>query len=449
MATLPGCPDFGPPAEDICSAAAIDLGSQQLTNYTGHSYLSRFLCFGLGGWIYKKQRHVVDRLLTEIATNMASLFETGITLKNGKTYFAALVAIKGDMDFHGKYWNLSRCYSNIGTVNNLQFCHRCFAGAQGYAAEIFSDEPPWLETVDVQRPWNVDCPPPLSLIPFDPSCPERALQGDIFHIFKTGMGRDLAGGVIVTLARKGFWDFPDSSTNFPDRLDRAHATFSMWCKAEGHCPGLRSFSKSYFNMVNLVSAPWTSSKGSDTMLLLRFCCFFLHLNINSPHVLGFEDLLQDMLEVCESAVNMTMIHSHGLWLSRPCATKLYWDMMVVLRGYAVLGRRAINLGVRAFIFKPKIHALHHLALSLRCSLQLGSPRVLSPQAFACEMNEDYIGRISRLSRRVGFRLVDLRVAERLFMKMFALLKRRKNPSLKPAKRGTLKRLKPKRSARIQ
>ena len=385
--------------------------------------------------MYKKQRHIVDRLMAELGDNMASLFEHGITLKTGEKFYAALCGIKGDMDFHGKYWNLSRCYANIGSINSIQFCHRCFAGDESYPSEDFGEIPTWLETLDYERPWDEECPPALAQIPYDGNSPERALQGDLFHVFKTGLGRDIAGGVIVTMMRKGFWDFEGSSKNLPDRFDRAHASFVLWCQVEGHCPGLRSFSKSYFNMKKgNLSSPWTSSKGSDTILLLRFCCFFLQLNITNPHVHGFEDLLQDMLEVCRSAVSLTRVHSHGVWLERVCATKLYVDMMTVLRGYAVLGRRVIDLGVRAFVHKPKHHALHHLAMALQSSLRSGCCLVLSPQVFACEMNEDYIGRISRLSRRVGFRLVDLRVCQRMFMKTYALLKRRR----KLAKQGNPK-----------
>lgn len=161
------------------------------------------------------------------------------------------------------------------------------------------------------------------------------------------------------------------------------------------------------------------------MILLRFCIFFLKLNIAHPTVNGHMDLLQDMLEVCQAAVNVTMVHSHGAWLRRECARRPYFEIMVVLRGYAVLGRKCIQLGYRCFVSKPKLHALHHLAVALKTSLQSGACLVLSPQVMACEANEDFIGRISRLSRRVGFRSVDLRVCQRVFMKMYALHKRRK------------------------
>lgn len=320
------------------------------------------------------------------------------------------------------------------------FCHRCFAGGPDHPGSDYTENPSWLQSMDAERPWDVDSPPPLAKIPFDVTCPERALQGDLFHIFKTGIGRDIAGGVLMTLMRTGFFDYEGSTQNLTDRLTRAHSSFTLWCQAEGHCPGLRSFSKQFFNVKNYASSPWVSSKGSDTMLLLRFCCFFLQLNIVRPpgdHVRCSESFLRDMLEVCQSAVGLTAVHTHGLWMERSCAKLMYVKMLTLLRGYSVLGRRSLEAGRRAFTQKPKLHALHHLAISLRSALQSGSSLVMSPQACACEANEDYIGRVARLSRRVGFKLVDRRVSERIFIKTFALLKRRKNPksaSARPIRR---------------
>lgn len=104
--------------------------------------------------------------------------------------------------------------------------------------------------------------------------------------------------------------------------------------------------------------------------------------------------------------------------------------MTLLRGYALLGQKALTLKIRAFIQKPKCHGVHHIAVSLKRQLKLGVPLVLSPQAFACEICEDFLGRISRLSRRVGFRLCHLRVIQRYFLKVSALIRKRKDQKRK-------------------
>ena len=344
--------------------------------------------------------------------------------------------IKGDMDFHKKFMNLTRSYGNLGRVRALRICHHCFAGESNYPFEDYAENPQWVNTMYLERPWVSDQPPALSRIPYDAASPEKILAGDLFHIQKLGVGRDVVGGILILLLRLKFFDHPGSTSNIDDRFARAHSMFALWCKAERRSPGLRSFTKAYFNMKSLVSAPWSNSKGTDTILLLEWLAFTLKLNIRSPVVAGHDLLLQQMLQVCQSSLDLKMVHHHKLWMERPCAKKFYVVALTLLRGYAVLGRRSLGLGIRAFIQKPKHHALHHIALAVRDRLVQGDPLVSNPQMTACEINEDYLGRISRLSRRVGFRLVDLRVAQRYFLKVKALVnKRRSLKSQGPKKKG--------------
>ena len=95
--------------------------------------------------------------------------------------------------------------------------------------------------------------------------------------------------------------------------------------------------------------------------------------------------------------------------------------MRVLRGYQLLGSLCLQAGYRAFIQKPKNHGLHHVALSLKEQLCCGCPLVLNPEAWSCEQDEDFVGRISRLSRKVDVRKQGYRVFNRLFFENSELL----------------------------
>ena len=90
----------------------------------------------------------------------------------------------------------------------------------------------------------------------------------------------------------------------------------------------------------------------------------------------------------------------------------------------MLGRKALQVRVRGFVLKPKTHSLHHVAYSIKVQLQQGHALILNPEVGATEVNEDYIGRVSRLSRRVGVRLCDERVIQRVFLKTRALQRKR-------------------------
>lgn len=424
-----GIPQYGSDMGGV-ESEYLDTCRKQMTNFKGHSYLSHFLLFGVGGWIYKRHPSVINDLTQEVAEGLHKLFHDGVPTSHGRI-FGALVAIKGDLDFHKKIMGLTRSYSNAGTASALELCHLCKAGGPNVPFEDYSDNPAWLPTVAIERPWPVDKPPILSQLPSEP-CPEQLLEPDMFHVLRLGVARDIVGGVLILLLRLRFFDYEGSTANIVDRLVRAHSHFTLWCAVQRKSPGLRSFTKAFFNLKALTSAPWASSKGSDTILLLQWLLYQVGLFQGNPPVPGHDQLLARMRQVIDACLSVGLVHRHGLWLERTCAKNLYVHLMTVLRGYAVLGRESIRLRVRGFVQKPKHHALHHIAFRLKQELEKGASVILSPQAHGCDCNEDFIGRISRLSRRVGFRLVHLRVINRYFIKIRCLLnkrKARKNPQV--------------------
>ena len=209
-------------------------------------------------------------------------------------------------------------------------------------------------------------------------------------------------------------------------------TAILWCG-----PEVRAKAQAYGLLRNLFSIwkrwfphPGQIPKGSDSMLLLEWLIFTLKLNLQSPAVEGHSGLLKRMLQLCQASLSLKMIHSHKLWLERDCARQLYAHIMTTLRAYAVCARDAIALKVQAFRLKPKFHALHHIGVFLKSQLVRGNTLICNPQMYACEPNEDFVGRISRLSRKVNIRLCDKRVYERYFLKVVSLLRRRKRLQVK-------------------
>ena len=436
MASRSGIPTYGEDLQTL-SGDLLESARKQYTNFKGHSYLSRWLLCGVGGWLYKRHPRVVDDLLEKITSNLKTLFHDGFDLGDQQV-FAAVIAVKGDLDFHKKTFNLTRSYSNLGDRHEIPMCHSCMAGSPGCRFEDFSEQPEWEITMNVQRPWPLDNPPVLSEIPFNDSSPEQMLQWDVFHLFRLGVARDIIGGILIVLLRLGFMDYEGSSKNLPDRLQRAHSMFSLWATVHGYHPGLRSFSKAFFNMKSLISAPWASCKGSDSVLLLKWLRHFVKLNLGNPMVAGHDRLLNEMLQVLDASLDIGMIYEHKLFLERACARRLYVSILTMLRGYTRLGQRAIAAKIRAFILKPKAHGMHHVAKKLQLELNKGSTLIPNPAIYSCDINEDFLGRISRLSRRVGFRLCDLRVIHRYFFKIVALLKRRRRLKGRPLRKHVLK-----------
>ncbi|CAK9065748.1 Uncharacterized protein SCF082_LOCUS33584 [Durusdinium trenchii] len=247
-----------------------------------------------------------------------------------------------------------------------------------------------------------------------------------------GMGRDICGSSIATLARLGHFDdpnAPDESLAFPSRLERAHKSFELWCLANRCKAGLRSFTVQFFNIANKSSSPWTNSKGSDTMLMLRWLLWLVSLLLltrgdSPPEHVQFFKLLKHTIESAQSMFHI--MHSHPLWIKRSCGRLLYTRCMLMLRGYKALARRTMTLQIGGYRLKPKFHGLHHVAQFVKDALQRGAPLLLNPLCFACEPNEDTVGRICRLSRKLATRTLTRRLLQRHFLKKGALLRRSKD-----------------------
>jgi hypothetical protein len=81
----------------------------------------------------------------------------------------------------------------------------------------------------------------------------------------------------------------------------------------------------------------------------------------------------------------------------------------------VLAQTALQDGVSLFGMVPKYHAMAHYKIVANDLLRLrqlladgaGGQEVLllNPAAFDCSGNEDFVGRISKQSRRIGFKKV--------------------------------------------
>ena len=255
---------------------AVRVAAKQHTNVKGHPYLSKFLCFGLAKKQYADQPGLLDYAFQVLAEDMTALFHDGVIVGGSNRWFGACLGVKADMKFHHQVGHLCRSYYNLGDKRNIPLCHLCMAGSPEFPFESNSERPSWLDSLYMTEPWRDDGVPALATIPFDCLARSAIFRLDLFHCFKMGQGRDLAGSIIVVLCRLGKFDFSDDEGKSIDvRLNRAHSCFKMFCQATGCTAALRSFSKYNLRCPDQSSYPWANCKGSDTQLLCRWLQFFL------------------------------------------------------------------------------------------------------------------------------------------------------------------------------
>ena len=384
-----------------------------------HSFATRFLYTCYPRKTADKAPRLLDSLSDKIGDELHRLFYHGVCI-DGVVYYVAVVGQKADAEWHVQSGHLNRSYQNCGTANETMVCSECLVGARDTPFEdIANERPVWLQTVDSDEnvdPWVVECGL-TSKIPFctNPKNKKRFFKRDLFHVFKFGFGRDAVGSGIVMLCNLGYFNDPASSNALPVKLSRASSAFHLYNFGTKKNASLREFTQALFHMPRVDSYPAPSFKGADTMLIARWLRWYCNLALNDPRVNNDHvSLLRGLHDFAEAAVEFfRLLHGHGLWLKRACAKKAYKLSRVVLTSYNDLALDAYHKGMTCFPLRPKAHAFHHFSVDIKKQLDdVRCKHVLNPLIFNCEMNEDFVGRICRLARKVSPRLTSRRVIDR-------------------------------------
>lgn len=279
--------------------------------------------------------------------------------------------------------------------------------------------------VGASVPWDPLSPPPLSQIPFSDSFPANLYKRDMFHIVKHGVGREVAASVLILLAHLAYFDSEDDTRNIVDRLHRGYMFFKLWCLANSKTPSLKNFTKANLHMTGS-PFPYLGGKGSDTTLVLMFLQFFIPMCQREMKHPDHRDILSAVMQLTESLLNfISLQYSHDLWLPTTCAEFMYLEGLVALRAYNYAAQHGMDIGKPLFGLRPKFHSLAETVFETKMCVANGHPYILTPLVFSCEGNEDFIGRVARISRRVSSRTCTLRTLQRYGVAFQSKLRRLK------------------------
>ena len=409
----------------------VSLAAQQRTNLRGNSYLTKFVICAFPAKLYRCSDHDEDfgeeplnNFMNLIYGELRDLALNGVDV-NGQTWFIQLTGMKGDLDFYRKSASLRRCWKKqLGA--NLMMCHECAAGDSTAPFEDCTAGAAWRSTLFFQRPWPEDAQTTPKGLVFEHLRPERILRRDLFHNSKTGVFRDYIGGTITLLMWMGYFHLDGEGNGRPTLFKRAHMHFKLWCCAMSEAPGLRSFSEGFFNLSSWSSYAWVNCKGSDSMLLLRWLQTQLFAFMREPLHADDVDTLRLMREGCQYAiVFMHNLYNHGLWLTPGCARQVASGMRRFIKVFNCLAHLArTRHNYTAYPKKSKLHMLTHTVHDLE--MWLSNPaikRIPNVLIWSCEMNEDIVGRLSRLSRRCAAKQGARRTLELYLIKCKSVSRR--------------------------
>lgn len=101
---------------------------------------------------------------------------------------------------------------------------------------------------------------------------------------------------------------------------------------------------------------------------------------------------------------LSAMYGNGYWLEAELAKSIASQMFFFLKAYQVLAHECLVARKRRFPIMPKCHYLMHTAVQLWRQAQK-SHWSQNPLGWSVQLQEDFIGRPSRVSRRVDVRQV--------------------------------------------
>ena len=189
-------------------------------------------------------------------------------------------------------------------------------------------------------------------------------------------------------------------------MKSAWSYFFLWCSSKGVRPqSIRGFTRDKLHFKR-GSFPYVSCKGSDTVLLLKWLVFIIELNRKSMENASLKQTLGVMLLGARSGLVFTQyIHRHGLWMRKHCVGKLRLAVKRFTHCYSVLAKESLDNSISLFGMVPKYHSMAHYLADIDDFLvrNQDDALLLNPACFDCSMNEDFVGKVAKQSRRIGYR----------------------------------------------
>ena len=375
-------------------------------NLRGHSFTTRFLMGVQQKGVYKDNPSAFEIFLDTLMEDFGKLYYQGLELDGVRIRFAVL-GMKGDLPFLAKAGNLQRTFLHIRKApkgaNSKPLtgcCWLCAAGTDEIPFKELTRHPQWLKTAGRSNnpPWN-RIPPFFQHIPHVQVDKPSFLKLDLLHIYHLGIGRDYAGSSL-TLAL-GLYE-----TSIPEALDAMNAelkTFLQQTRKQVHFKVLTRDLLGYTSEKVYPTGHW--SKAMDTPVLMDFIRWLL---LQHHEALEASRKFKIVSAGCEAlSVLMHMMLAAGLWMDPQAALRCGQAGLRFLECYGKL----MELRFRDSLCRFNAHCFHHLCINL---IESGSSHTasLNPLSQCTFQDEDFIGRVSRLSRRVSPRLQCLRTIQR-------------------------------------
>eukprot|EP00438_Fugacium_kawagutii_P002945 Skav220649 [mRNA] locus=scaffold2038:214513:216366:+ [translate_table: standard] len=401
----------------------------QWHNSRGSTFLTRFLVSALPKKVYGgKLKDVYYQFLDVVAKECRDLFTEGIVIEN-EIWYPICLGVKGDQPALIKSGKMKRSFMNLGKDKGC--CWECLAGNVGLPFEQVSTKPSWECTIGVSDPWLPEDKPSLLQIPGYGINAHSFWRRDPFHAFKQTLGGHFTASLIILFTVDfGLWKADGLSKDVGEMLDRAFLDFRYWVRHEWRGKVVNhvvAFTRALLHFSDNNSFPFWRIKGSDIMLILRWLhhvilhgvylegqvtrsevCF-----INNPPEPWQAEWFDVALKGCVASTRFFhTMHCEGVWLDQATAKNMASDCFKLCASFQKLAVLCHEKRMARFHLEPCLHNMMHFFVEL----DRVEGTCLSPALANCEMCEDFIGKIARISRHVHAKSCTRRVIDRYLIR---------------------------------
>lgn len=323
-----------------------------------------------------------------------------------QTYRFVLVGCKGDMPYLQKVGLLKRSWNTAlkrGTERTAPrgTCHLCLAGTKDLPCEDATLNPCWVPTIGIRVPWDVT-PELIKHLPHDRSHPGSFFRPDIWHCLHLGIAKSFVSSVLQICLDV----IPQSNNDL--RFEWLTNHYTRWCRSEKRSCYIAKISAYLVSYGEKSGASGNWSKGSVSTNLMLWLVPLLSA-LPADQMGWLPRCLQGARDLNAA---ITLMYNSPLFLDSSDAKFIFKRGLSFVRLYCSLAREAFDQG-RHWLFPlfPKVHAMFHFFLQMKMECEQ-CQMAQNPLSSSCQLDEDTVGKVSRVSRRVNVRLVAMRTLQR-------------------------------------
>eukprot|EP00438_Fugacium_kawagutii_P022263 Skav211437 [mRNA] locus=scaffold1591:160572:162182:+ [translate_table: standard] len=387
-------------------------------NMLGSTLANRVLWSVMLARVYSGKKNgnkPLEKLIEHLSSQLSDVFYKGCRLQHAeKTIYLVPICMKGDWPALAKIGSLSRHFGRAmktGQSGGQGICHLCKADKPSF--ENWHDVS-WGNMLrmhsDCPLPWTKE-PALVRAVGIPEEYQPNFFRFDIFHALHKGLMADIGANTIVCSFEHGLF----GAGAFDHLCGVCFDELKQFCKDQSMTLHMTALTRTLLGFQKS-SENWF--KGADTVCILLFLEVRIAAALSEPGMIeSSKPMFQEVLKLLTASNKfMSTLYHSSLWLAGDERANLLTSGRAVVNLFHRLAQRAFASSETRWKYVPKFHLFGEILHQLEQEKRGNTPS-LNPLAFATQQDEDFVGKVSTLSRAVSVRTVHARTLGRYLISL--------------------------------